>query len=99
MRKDYVSILCDNPTDREEQFEYATREAEQLTKELNQWVNPNIEIRIKKNRHVMGWSIGAEFLFSGEVVREYDPADLCFLDAHSLVMKAIMQTWKKEEQT
>lgn len=70
-------------------LEQAEREKEKLFREFRQFYNGTIDIKLHEKRHVMGTSIAATLTVNGETVREYDPADLCFLELNELMLKRL----------
>lgn len=76
----------------------AEAEKEKLMREFKQFYTGDIDIQFHENRHIMGCSLAADLLINGELVKEYDPADLCFLDLNELMLKRMMEA-RKQEQT
>lgn len=72
-------------------IERAEREKEQLLYEFRQFYAGDIDIKLREVRHVMGISISATLTVNGDAVREYDPADLCFLDLNELILKRLLE--------
>lgn len=75
----------------------AEAEKEKLMREFKQFYTGDIDIQFHENRHIMGCSLAADLLVNGELVKEYDPADLCFLDLNELMLKRMMEARKQEE--
>lgn len=69
----------------------AEAEKEKILREFKQFYSGNIDIELHENRHMMGSSLAANLMVNGELVKEYDPADLCFLDLNELMLKRMME--------
>lgn len=70
----------------------AETEKAKILREFQQFYHGDIDIRLHENRHIMGCSLAADLLVNGEVVREYDPADLCFLDLNELMLHRLIDS-------
>ncbi len=70
----------------------AEQEKEKLLRELPMFYTGDIGILLHENQHPMGYSIGATLTVKGEPVREYDPADLCFLELNELMLKRMTES-------
>lgn len=71
-------------------LEQAEREKEKILREFRLFFTGDIDVQLYEKRHVMGTSIAATLVVNGEMVREYDPADLCFLDLNELMLKRLI---------
>ncbi len=74
----------------------AERTKERTLKDLRLFCRGDVDIHIHEVRNVMGYSIAATLLVNGTAVREYDPADLCFLDLNNLMFERLLETKKGE---
>lgn len=74
----------------------AEAEKRRILKELATFYHGAIDIIIHPVRNVMGISIAGSLTVNSEIVREYDPVDLCFLDMNELILT---QLAKERRQT
>lgn len=74
----------------------AEQEKEKILRELRLFYTGDIDVHLYEKRHVMGTSIAATLTVNGEAVRDYDPADLCFLDLNELMLKRMMTEWRND---
>lgn len=91
MKSHYTSIICENPTDRYAQLEYAKREAEKVLADLRVFYTGDFGIKVYPVLHPFGWSVAADLTVNGEVFRHFDPADLCFLELNELCLASFLK--------
>lgn len=87
----YTSIICESKADMEEQFEYAKKQAAELLEEFKLYYSGDIGINVYPKRHNAGWSVCADLTVNGKLCRHYDPADMCFLDLNTLILKRLIE--------
>ena len=61
---------------------------------FDKFVNGDIDIRIYPKEHFMGWSIACDLTVNGEICRQYEPMDLCFLDLNEMMLKMLLKNRK-----
>jgi len=83
----FLCAKCEAP----KLIKQAEQEKEKILRELRLFYTGDIDVKIHEVRHVMGTSIAATLTVNGETAREYDPADLCFLDLNELMLKQILE--------
>lgn len=69
----------------------AERERDRILKELKAFYTGDIGIRIYATEHVEGASVAGDLTVNGEICRQYDPVDLCFLDLNELMLKRMLE--------
>ncbi len=69
----------------------AEQERDNILKELKTFYAGNIGIRIYAADHVEGASIAGDLTVNGEICRQYDPVDLCFLELNELMLKRMIE--------
>ena len=75
-------MFCEDQTESIELSEKAKERVPLLLEELRHYVRSDKEITIEVSRvfHGMYWSVEADLLFGGEVVRHYEAFDLLELE-------------------
>lgn len=69
----------------------AQAQAAGILEELKAFYAGDISIRAYISEHVMGRSIAGDLLVNGEICRQYDPIDLCFLELNELMLKRLAE--------
>lgn len=69
----------------------AEQERDKILNELKTFYTGNIGIRIYAADHVEGASIAGDLTVNGEICRQYDPVDLCFLELNELMLKRMIE--------
>jgi len=68
----------------------AEREAAELLEDLGHFFRGEIGIQIVPHEYATCFSVGATLTVNGETCREYDTADLCFLELNELMLKRLI---------
>lgn len=68
----------------------AESEAAVILNDFKQFFRGDIGINIVPHEYATCFSIGATLTVNGEICREYDTADLCFLELNELMLKRLI---------
>lgn len=77
--------------------EKAREQADKLLQELREFYTGDITIEITEVEWATCWSVGAILKVNGKKCREYDTADLLFLDLNELMLKRIIEARRRQK--
>ena len=91
-------MFCEDCTESIELEKLAKEKIPQILEELKLYVRADKEISIEVIRvfHGMYWSVEADLLFGGEVVRHYDSFDLLELELNEWELSILCQNRAKK---
>ena len=87
-------LFCEDQTESIELEQQAKARIPQILEELKHYVRSDKEITIEVSRvwHGMYWSVEADLLFGGEVVRHYEAFDLLELALNELELSVLCRS-------
>lgn len=77
--------------------EKARQQADKILQELRVFYTGDITIEIAEVEWATCWSVGAILKVNGEKCREYDTADLLFLDLNELMLKRMIEARRRKD--
>ena len=91
-------LFCESCTEALELEALANARVPALLEELRYYVRADgeISIRVQPVWHGMFWSVEADLLFDGEVVRHYEAFDLLELELNELELAVLVRSRKGE---
>ena len=91
-------MFCDDCTESVELEKQAKEKIPLLLEELSHYVRADKEITIEVSRvfHGMYWSVEADLLFGGEVVRHYEAFDMLELELNEWELSILCQNRAKK---